>query len=439
MTLIDLGELTEPTDSPPRRRHRAGNRWLPAGLVALAALLTLAGAAPPPARVHATVPATLGSDVFLAEDEIFTVTPLPGVTDGRQELTAYRRPEQTSVRPQRLTALWRLPVPTGGQVVQVAPVADEAVLVSVVRRRSTADANSTETVLLDTRTGQERWRAPGTATLDASGRALLRTWPVDEPLVLRAVELASGRQLWSKTMAATWVDYHARDGVVDALVVTTSSGDIEILDPASGQVRHSLPVPDDNLAGYQQTSVVDDLLVTVRNSRTVTAYDLDGLTQRWQAVVPLADYVSRCGTLLCARVNRGSGQLLDPETGAVRWSSPEDVNVMLASESRVLALDTTGRDATAIVAIDTATGRPPADYGSWNIVANYEYERHLLGVQQRPDGGLVLARLDPAQARPRIVDVLVGAAGDCQHRYGLIACRRPDGDVGVWRLPASGR
>ncbi|GGM34910.1 hypothetical protein GCM10011608_19320 [Micromonospora sonchi] len=435
MTLIDLGELTEPTGPPPPRRRRpAGNRWLPAALVALATLLTLAGAAPPPARVHATVPAGLGSDVFIAQGQIFAVTPLPGVTDGSQELTAYRWPEQATVRPQRLTPLWRVPVPTARQVVAVQPVSADAVLVSTLRRFTATASTPTETVLLDPRTGQERWRVPGIATLDASGRVLLRTWPVEEPLVLRAVELASGRELWSRSLPGVWVDHHERAGLIDAIIVSTVAGDIEVLDPESGKARHRLPAADD-LAGYQQTSVVGDLLLVVRNSRTVTAYDLDGLTRRWQSVVPLADYVNRCGALLCARVNRGGGQLLDPETGAVRWGSPEDVDVMLASDTRVLAVDSGAGDAGKIVAIDPGTGQVSTDYGTWHLVVHYGYDQQLLGVQQRPDVGLVVARLDPAEARPRIVDVLFGATGDCQHRYGLIACRRQDGDIGVWRLP----
>ncbi|GIJ28927.1 hypothetical protein Vqi01_40890 [Micromonospora qiuiae] len=435
MTVIDLGELAEPTDPPPPRRRRpAGNRGLPAALVALATLLTLAGAAPPPARVHAAVPAGLGSDVFLAEGQIFAVTPLPGVTDGRQELTGYRWPERATVRPQRLTPLWRVPVPTGRQIVAVQPVSADAVLVATLDRFTTTGSADTHTLLLDPHTGQELWRAPGIATIDGSGRALVRTWPVDEPLVLRAVELASDRELWSRSMPAAWVDYHERDGMVDAIVVSTVVGDIEVLDPESGKARHRLPAPDD-LVGYQQASIVGDLLLVVRNSRTVTAYDLDGLTRRWQSVVPLADYVTHCGALLCARGNRGGGQLLDPETGVVRWSSPEDVDVMLAGDARLLGVDRGTGDAGKVVAIDPETGQASTDYGTWHLVSHDGYDRHLFGVQQRPDVGLLLARLDPAQARPRISDVLFGATGNCQHRYGLIACRRQDGDIGVWRLP----
>ncbi|BCJ57738.1 outer membrane protein assembly factor BamB family protein [Micromonospora endophytica] len=437
MTLIDLGELTAPTaavTSPPQRRRPAGNRWLPVALVALAALLTLAGAAAPAARVHATVPAGLGSYLLLAEDQIFAVTALPAVTDGSQELTAYRRPERDTVAPQRLSPLWRLPVPAASEVVSVTPVADDAVLVSLFQRQARAGSEASQTMLVDTRTGQQRWRAPGLATLDASGRALLRTWPVDEPLELRMVEVTSGRELWSRSMPASWIDHHLSDGVIDAVVVSTPASDIEILDAQTGQLRHRLPAPDD-LAGYQQTTVIDDLLLVVRNSRTVTAYDLDRFTRRWESVVPLADYVDRCGVLLCARINRGGGQLLDPETGAVRWSSPEDVEVLLAGDNRLLAVDTTRRDSQQVVVVDPATGQRSTDYGTWNLVSHYEYEKLLLAVRQRPEGGLVLARLDPAESRPQVVDVLLGAAGDCQHRSGLVACRRQDGDIGVWQLP----
>ncbi|MEV6812251.1 PQQ-binding-like beta-propeller repeat protein [Micromonospora sp. NPDC051296] len=434
MTLIDLGELTEPTEpAPPRRRGPARNRRLWAALVALAALLTVAGAAPPAARVHATVPAGLGADVLLSADQIFIVTPAPGVTDGTRELVAYPRPGHATVRPQRLAPLWRVSLPAGSSVFQAEPVDDFGVLFSISHQSSTLDV--LETWLLDSRTGQQRWRAPGAATLDGAGRVLLRTFIVGEPTILKAVDLADGREVWSTSLLAVWMDHHQRDGVIDAIVVATSAGDVEVLEPETGKPRHRLPPFNDDPGGYLQASVVGDLVVVVRNSRTVTAYDLDGLTQRWQTAVPLADYVTPCGVLICAQVASGGAHFLDSATGALRWTSPDTVNVVVADGVRALAVASTGGDALDVIAVDAATGATLTEYGTWSPVFEYEYTQRLLGTRVVPDIGLLLARLDPAEPRPRHIDVLAGAVRECQHRGDLVACRRQDGDIGVWRLP----
>ncbi|WP_158566426.1 outer membrane protein assembly factor BamB family protein [Micromonospora craterilacus] len=434
MTLIDLGELAEPTDLelPRRRRPPSTRRW-GAGVVALVVLLTLAGAAPPAVRVHATLPGNSASDLILTEGHIFVVTPVPGVTDGTQELVAYPRPVRATVTPQRLVPLWRVPVPTGRRIIRAESVDDLGVLVSTARTRVVGPTNTAETVLLDVRTGQQRWRAPGIATVDASGRVLLRTFAVEEPTTLAAVELATGRELWSTSVPAAWMEYAERDGVIDAVVVSTTAGDIEVLDAATGARRHRLPALDD-LAGYQSGSVVGDLLLVIRNSRRITAYDLDGLVQRWQATMPLTDYVTGCGDLLCARSSSGGGaHLLDPDTGAAGWSSTDEVDIVLVATGHALAVIGTG-SGLDVVAVDAATGKKLTDYGTWALVNSYAYRPQLLGVRVVPEVGLVLARFDPAEPQPRRVDVLAGAVDGCQYGYGLIACRREDGSLGVWQL-----
>ncbi|MEV6814204.1 PQQ-binding-like beta-propeller repeat protein [Micromonospora sp. NPDC051296] len=384
--------------------------------------------------MHATLPGSLASDLILAEDQIFTVAPRPGVTDGTQDLVAYPRPERATVTPQRLAPLWRIPVPAGHVVLRAESVDDLGVLVSTARSRTVAPLDTTETMLLDISTGQQRWRAPGFATLHASGRVLLQTFGSEEPLTLGAVELASGRELWSTWLpAGAWPAYHERDGMVDAIVVSTAAGDVEVLDPGTGAVRHRLPALDDEPAGHRNVAVFGDLVLVIRNQTTVTAYDLDGLVQRWEATVSLASYVTPCGALVCARSSDGGLHLLDPDTGAVRGST-EQVDVVLAGSGRALATTSGSSDALGVIAVDPATGKQLADYGVWDLVGSYEYLPHLLGVRALPEIGLLLARFDPAEPQPRRVDVLTGATGGCQYRYDLIACRRGDGSFGIWQL-----
>ncbi|GIJ80842.1 PQQ-like domain-containing protein [Micromonospora phaseoli] len=434
MTLIDLGELTEPTDPPAtRRRPRHGSRRLSAAIVALVGLLTLAGAAPPARRVHATVPAALGSDLFLTQEHVFTVTPLPRVTDGSQELLAYPRPERATGTPQRLAPLWRVPVPIGNRIYRVQSVADSGVLVSMARE----SAGTSETLHIDARTGEERWRTPGVVILDEPGRALVRTFGDVTTDKLWSIDLATARDLWSIPLPVASVDYRQRDGLVDTIVLSALDGEVVVIDPENGAIRHRLGVPDDNPAGYQQAAVIGDLVVVIRNSNTVTAYTVEGLVRRWQATVPTATYVTSCGPLLCTGLASGGMTALDPASGAVRWSKEGTVDLLLTGEQRALAAMAGSSGAVqGLVTFDLTSGEVLAEHGPWELVARYEYAPQMLGVRQVPDVGLVLARLDPTQERPRTVDVLAGAAGSCQSRYELVACRLHNGDFGVWQLPA---
>ncbi|MCZ7420182.1 MULTISPECIES: PQQ-binding-like beta-propeller repeat protein [unclassified Micromonospora] len=430
MTLIDLGELTEQTDPPvSRRRSGPGGRRLAIVVVALVALLTLAGGAPPAGRIHAIVPAALGSDLFIAAGLVFTVSPVPEATDGSQELLAYPRPDRPTDAPQRLTPLWRVPVPLGNRVYRVHPVADAGVLVAMGRQ----DAGTSQTLRLDAHTGEERWRVPGIAVLDLPGRALLRTFTDSEPNVLRVIELADAREVWSMSLSAASVDYRQRDdGTLDGIVVATVDGEVQVIDPTTGTVRHRLAPSADHASGYQQAWVTGDLVTVVRNSSSITALSVDGLAQRWQVTVPTATYVTGCGPLLCAGLAGGGLQVLDPATGALRWSSDDILDLVLVDEHNVLAV---ARNTNEMLTLDLDTGATLTEHGSWNMVARYEYTPQVLVVRPVAEVGLVLARLDPTGAPARRLDLLPDAGGDCQSRYDLLGCRLRDGGYGIWQLP----
>ncbi|MEV6690836.1 PQQ-binding-like beta-propeller repeat protein [Micromonospora sp. NPDC051196] len=428
MTVIDLGDRAEPTDAQPSHRRRAG-RFRPLLVpVTLVVLLALTGAAPPALRMQAILPSSLAAEVFLTGDQIVAVVPVREAGDDSQEVLAYRRPARVDGAPQPLAPLWRLPI--GSNRVSVAEhVGDGGLVLSLFG----TDNDKTETMLLDSRTGQLRWRQPGIATLDGSGRVLLRTYDGQEPIVLASVELATGRVLWSLPLVARFAAYHQRSAVIDAIVVTTVAGDVEVLDPRTGVSRGRLPAAFADAGPYQHASVVGDL-VLVPNSTGVAAYHVDGLERRWQTTLPPVAWVHRCGVLACARVDDGGGvHILDPTTGAVRWRVVEDVDVLRAGDARALVVDHGSSPLTvAFVAADT--GRVVADGERWDLVDEFGDAPHLLGTRSVRDVGVVLARLDPAHAQPRRIDVLPGAAGNCGHRADLIVCRRQDGDFGVWQL-----
>ncbi len=428
MTLIELGELTESTGpEPSRRRRRVGGSRTPLLLVALIALVTLVSATPPAPRMQAILPSSLAAQVYFTGDQILTVVPVREASDGSQELLAYRMPERATGSPQRLTPLWRMPVRPGDRV-DTAERADDSGLVLSLER---ANAGF-ESLLLDSRTGQTRWRKPGSATLDGSGRVLLQRYDVEGSSILAAVELASGRELWSVSSKATWVTYHQRETVIDAIVVSMVAGGVEVLDPATGALRYRLPATSDEPGDDQHVWAIGDL-VLVSNSKGVAAYDVDGLVRRWQTSVSPINWVIPCGALLCAYGIGGGAHLLDPATGAVRWSVDGDIYVLRADERRALASDFRG-PAIKVTTIDAETGRIGADDGDWELVGMVDHVPYLLATRSIPKVGAVLARLDPAYAQPRRIDILPGAVGNCGYREDLIACRRQDGDFGVWQL-----
>nr|WP_240956492.1 PQQ-binding-like beta-propeller repeat protein [Micromonospora sp. HNM0581] len=427
--MIDLGELTELPDPPRRRRSPLDRSRAAVVVMALVALLMLAGGTPPPGRIHAIVPAPLGSDLFLAGNQILTVSPSPESVDGSQQLLAYDRPDHPTAVPQRLEPLWRVPVPQGNRVYRVQSVADDGLLVAMGRQ----DTGTSETALLDTRTGQERWRVPGISVLDTRDRALLRTYRDEALNTLRAIDLDDGAEVWSMPLAAASVDYRQRDdGTVDSIVVATVDGQVQVIDPTSGTVRHHLPTSTDRRGSYQQAWVSGDLVTVVRNSHTVVALTVDGLVPRWQVTVPTATYVTGCGPLLCAGLAGGGLQVLDPATGATRWSTENVLDIVLVGADNALAVD---RNTDSFVSLDLDTRALLAEHGSWEMVGRYEYAPQLLVVRRIAETGLVLARLDPTGAPARRIDVLPGAGGDCQSRYDLVACRRTDGGYGIWQLP----
>ncbi|MFI7022354.1 PQQ-binding-like beta-propeller repeat protein [Micromonospora sp. NPDC049900] len=432
MTLIDLGEITEPTDHPPRR-HRtfAGSRRWAAALLAVVVLVTMAGAAPPPRRVYATVPVPLGASLLLSADQIFAVIPGTEATGDRPELLAFPHPEPATGTPPKLTPSWRVALSHGHRVFRVQPVAEDGVLVSM----SAEETETSQSVLLDARTGRERWREPGVAMFDDPRRALLRTHRESMPNTLRMIELPSARELWSIPLSASSVDYRLRDGAVDAVVVSTLDGGVEVRDPETGKIRHRLPPPADDPAGYQSAWVVGDLVAVVRNSNTVAAYTVDGLVPVWQTTVPTVYHVTDCAALLCAFLASGGVQVLDPATGAIRWDNRDIADLLLVGERRALVLSRWAEGTMELATFDMTTGAALVDHGPWEQVHRYEYAPHLLAVRPVADVGLVLAELHPDADRARPIDVLVGGRGECQARQDLVACRRQDGDFGVWRLP----
>ncbi|MGC5329335.1 PQQ-binding-like beta-propeller repeat protein [Micromonospora sp. DT62] len=427
MTLIDLGEVRDEPgrEAPPPRPPRAVGRPLRVALVLAFLVGTVAAAAPVPARVGLVVPARLGSEAFLHGDRLYVVEPAEGEPEGTVEVRAYALPERAPADDAPPTPVWRSRVVGAGRFWQVQ-TGPGSVLFSV-----TGDEDDGQTIALDAATGRGLWRQPGYPWWDPAGILLMQTGG-EEGGAVRSVAPASGRALWSVPTTRGGATYSLRDGRVERIVLVPAEGRVEVRDPRSGALVHAADLGLDEASGH--VVVAYDLLLVVRPSAgVVTAYGLDGLRRRWEARVPMVEHVTECGELLCVP---GGNRLvaLDPATGALRWVGERWFGVLSAQGGRLLAV-APGPLGDRLGVLDAATGREVADLGTWQLMT-WRADERLLAVRPAvAGGGVVVAELDVAAGRARVLDVLRGATGDCRSRAGTVVCRLQTGELGVWRYP----
>ncbi|MFI7574808.1 PQQ-binding-like beta-propeller repeat protein [Micromonospora sp. NPDC049497] len=427
MTLIDLGDLRDEVEpsAPSRRPHGVG-RPVRVGLVLVLLLAVLAAAAPPPGRVHAVVPGTAGAQAFLSEDTLFVAEP----PAGGGELIAYPLPDRATGRPQRPEPRWRMRMPSPGPVWRVQSAPGGMVLVGL----EAGGGSGIETVALDGATGRVRWRQPGFVFHDATGQALVQVLGGEGGSVLRRVDLSSGAVRWSRSASPLeGFEVHWRDGVIEAVVLVREKGPIEVLDPRSGAVVASADLPRGASLGELRYQVVGDLLVGA-GTGVVVAYGLDDLGPRWRAPLSFTDGVVPCGDLICAMGHTGGVRALDPTTGDVRWEAQDVSGIVPTRGRQALALGPPHASGTLqALVLDVTSGREVADLGHW-VTANWHDDGSLAVTRPLPDGGVLVAALDPRTAVIRR-EPLREAAGDCQIVDATVACRRRGGGFGVWQLP----
>ncbi|MEU5561660.1 PQQ-binding-like beta-propeller repeat protein [Micromonospora musae] len=432
MGIIDLGELRESRVldvRPTRSRLRVARRPLWTALASLLVLTLLAADQTGPGRIAAVVPAAPTARVFLAGDLLLVAAPVAGTTDGAAEVAAYPLPERPDRVVRRPAPRWRTLLPVIGDLTSVEAGAGAVLLTSRGDRQP-----GPETVMLDARTGRIGWRQPGVVELDDTERLLLFQFSVAVPTV-RAVDVASGRALWSTPAPGRAVRYQVRDGVIDRVVLLSNDGTVELRDPANGALTHRADLDYDVSSGEQRVEVVGDLLLQIEGpTSTVTAYDLDGLRRRWRVSLPLASYLESCAGLLCAVGVNGGLRALDPMTGVVRWSTPGPATLIAERGDRLLVLPNR-RSVTRYAVLDAVTGRQLVELNANELLSSDDARGPLIGLRRRPGGRSVVVGLDLAAARVRTVDVITGAAGGCGVGSGpTLVCRRSDGtSFGVWR------
>lgn len=422
MSIIELGEVRD-GDVPPRpvRRPRAAGRSLRCAAVLLLALVVLASAAPATGRTVSPVPAARAAAAYLAVDGVFVVD--PPTPSGDRYLTAYAPPTPGGDVPRR----WRAPLPRAGDYLGVL-VEQGLVLAMGVSARN----GVFETTAFDPETGRQRWRLAGIPRATADGGLLLVDDMADRDGAMSRVDPDSGRVLWSVPIPPPGnPTYHLSGDRVDRFVLLQPTGEVQVHDAGTGELLRSIDTLPGDRAAYQRVQVVGDLLLLVPPGGTrLVGHRLPGLDPLWTAEVPLVSYVIGCAGLLCALQQTGGLQVLDPATGAVRWSDQGGDTLADVRDGRLLVAGPEQRYA----ARDAATGGARAELGRWNLVPSLRPDDPLLGVRPLDDGRLVVAELDLAAGRSRIVDVLPGVVGNCQASLPTLLCQRLDGSTALWRL-----
>jgi len=423
LSIIELGEVRDESASVPSvRRPRAVGRPLRSAAVLMLALLVLGGATPTPQRTVYVVPASRTSTAYLAADGVFVVdAPRPGED---RFLTAYAQPSPTDAGVRRR---WQASLARTGDYVDVR-VERGLVLAMAV----TAPNRVFQTTAFDGATGQQRWQHPGAPQPTVDGGLLLTDVRAEEAGTISRVDPDTGRLLWSVPVPSTASpSYRLTEGRIEEFVLLQPTGEVQVYDATTGRLLRSADTLPGNRAAFQRVQVVDDLLLLVPPGSTrLVSFGLADLAPRWTVEVPLVSHVLDCGGLLCAVPQVGGLQVLDPDTGVVRWSEPgQDILADVRYGHLLMAVPGRGYEVR-----DAATGQARTSLGEWSLMPVLGAGDPLVGVRQGDDGRLVVAELDLVAGRTRIVDVLSGIAGSCQASLPVLLCQRLDGTTALWRL-----
>ncbi|MBE1485781.1 outer membrane protein assembly factor BamB family protein [Plantactinospora soyae] len=447
VAVIDLGtDRYDPSAEPDPPAPSRARQLRAAALVLVGTLVLGTGgaAAPPPPRLEPllTVSLRVGTSFHLTEDRLFVSDPTPHTT---RRVTAYevRRGRQ----------LWTSTYRTGHRQFGLT-LAGGLLLIEEGDRRN----GPVGTTALDADTGAWRWTVPYPLEVLPGERTALAVEDLFPPgsridaenappgttvmhmsssggvyarprtgVTGRAVDLGSGRQLWTTPPLTEAIALPAAGDRPTVLLGWPPDGGMEVRDLRTGAVRQRLDwtggVPRDG-------GLVGDVAV-VWHSTGVSAYSADLLQPRWNRPSPQGTerFVATCRPMLCQQDSTGV-LVLDPATGAVAWRRTER---LLLWPSDVHLVETDDRPRLHRV-VEPRTGRTVVDLSDWTDMAQLDDGSPLLLL--RRNGAAVrtwLDILDLGATAVRPLEPVPYALSSCQVVPGMIACRTQLGETRVWR------
>ncbi|GLI02762.1 outer membrane protein assembly factor BamB family protein [Phytohabitans aurantiacus] len=450
--VIELGYEREASGGRLRDAWRSLRGVRPFAQVLCAGLLlAVAGSAPAPAAALTEVAshplaeeadfAVLGDRLFVAaspaagsekpaagSEKSEQAAPAAGSdkgVSGRATLTAYELPGGRR--------LWRAPYESSVEQFVTVQRGDGVVLVTGLLQ---GERYGTPTTVLDAATGQVKWTTPLRLTVSDDGR----TGFVGGATV-RALDLATGRDLWSAAFPA---DAAVRSVTSGRALVLTSTGEGQLRDGRTGAVLRTGAMLPAGVTPNLSTAIDGAIMVGYEDaagSRRVAGFAADTLERRWERTLSDDDAprFGACGRLVCT-ARPGGVVAVDPATGAQRWDVP-GADTVFETGGVVVAARWPDR----LAAIDPASGRTLVELDDWDTAMSGRDDAPLIGVYSKERGSKEkdseekvsettswLALIEPRGSALRHLGSVPHRVWDCVAGTRSVVCRAPGGQVRVW-------
>ncbi|GAA1868489.1 hypothetical protein GCM10009687_40210 [Asanoa iriomotensis] len=322
----------------------------------------------------------------------------------------------------------------------------------------------------DADTGRRLWSVPEEIVVDADAN----TGYVSDadPPRLRALDLATGRQLWSAEPGDRYTftalggpapvagripprdapesEANAVGGAGGATVATGSagsgtgragrivvfvrSGRIELRDARTGVVLKAASPLGDEVLPLSGLSAGGGLVLfyAQHGSTGMVGLDPDTLDVRWRMPYDIdGGGIGRCLALVC--VSSHSDVLaLDPLTGRLRWRAP-GASFVVEARGQLVALGTVPGGLGPVRTVDPDTGAQVADLRGWRTGARGDPV-----VTRIPIGAAttVIAILAPPSGLLRPLGTAPEVLLGCQSGPTAIVCRTATGTLRIWAIRA---